>query len=164
MISEAIAGLSIFNSILDMTKGLKDINDAAVRNTAVVELTEKIIAAQTQQMALVQKVNELEQEVVRFETWETDKQRYELKPVGDREVLVYTLKDGVEPPESPHHICANCYSDHRKSILQPEQRNHGRAHLLVCNGCGAEIYVFGSNPGTDKPRAGAFGRGPRGGR
>jgi len=40
MAGEVIASLSIFKTLLDMAKGLKDINDAAVRNAAVIELQE----------------------------------------------------------------------------------------------------------------------------
>jgi hypothetical protein len=78
MFSEALMGLGAFNSMLDMAKGLKDINDTAVRNGVIVELTEKIMAAQAAQAALISKVAELEKELVRFETWEAEKQRYDL--------------------------------------------------------------------------------------
>ena len=88
----------------------------------------------------------------------TEKERYELQPVGDTGVLAYTLKDSVEPPEPPHQLCANCFNDRAKSILQPEQRNHGRAHLLVCHRCKAEIYTFGQNPTGAQGKAGTWGR------
>ena len=45
MVAEVFAGLSAIKSALDIAKGLKDISDAAARNMAVVELTEKILAA-----------------------------------------------------------------------------------------------------------------------
>lgn len=158
MAGELMTGLSIFKSMMDIAKGLKDINDAAARNSAVIELQDKILSAQAAQMELVERVTGLEKEMARFEAWEIEKQRYELKPIGEHSTLVFTLKEGVNPPEEPHHICANCFNDRKKSILQPEQRNHGRSHLLVCHGCKAEIYTFGINPDGGKPRAGAFGR------
>ena len=64
--------------MLDIAKGLKDINDAAARNLAVIELQEKILAAHTAQAALVERVGELEKEMARFETWDAEKQRYRL--------------------------------------------------------------------------------------
>ena len=60
MAAELIAGLSIFKSMMDMAKGLKDINDAAIRNAAVIELNEKIRTAQAQQTTLVARIGELE--------------------------------------------------------------------------------------------------------
>ena len=143
MAVELLAGLGLFKSILDSAKGLKDINDAAVRNTAVIELQEKILAAQEQQMALAERVRELEEEVARYETWDTEKERYELTQVGDRRALAYTLKEGVESPEHPHQLCANCFTDGKKSILQEEVHSVGHAHILVCHHCGSEIYTSG---------------------
>ena len=143
MASELLAGLGLFKSMLDTAKGLKDINDAAVRNTAVIELQEKILAAQEQQMALVERVGELETEVARFKTWDAEKERYELTQVGDRAALAYTLKEGVESSEHPHQLCTNCFTDGKKSILQEEVHSVGRAHVLVCHRCRSEIYTRG---------------------
>ena len=91
MAVDIITGLGIFKTLFDSAKGLKDINDTAVRNTAVVELQEKILAAQAQQAALIEHVHELEKEVARFETWETEKQRYQLHDFGGR-TFAYVLK------------------------------------------------------------------------
>lgn len=41
VVAETIAGLGAFKSMYDMAKALKDINDATVRNGAVIELQEK---------------------------------------------------------------------------------------------------------------------------
>ena len=74
MAAELITGLGIFKSLFDMAKGLKDVNDATIRNGAIIELQETILSAQEQQAALVEHIRELEKEVARFETWETEKQ------------------------------------------------------------------------------------------
>ena len=116
MVGEVFAGLSAFKTMLDMAKALKDINDAAIRNTAVVELSEKIIAAQVAQLTLIQRVDELEKEVAHFKTWETEKQRYDLKNVG-LGALVYVLKPDARGAKPPHWICTNCYGSGRASIL-----------------------------------------------
>ncbi|KQZ32159.1 hypothetical protein ASD50_13795 [Mesorhizobium sp. Root552] len=134
MFAEAMAGLGTFKTMLDMAKGLKDINDAAVRNTAVIELTEKIIAAQAAQAALIARVGELEKELVRFENWETEKQRYQLEelPPG---ILVRSLKPGMENGEIPHKICANCYEKGIRSYLHNRGQSHGLTHWK-CHTCG----------------------------
>jgi hypothetical protein len=49
MAGEIFAGLSAIKAALDLAKGLKDINDATVRNRAVIELREKILAAREAQ-------------------------------------------------------------------------------------------------------------------
>ena len=56
MVAEIYAGLSAFKAMFDMAKGLKDINDAAIRNGAVIELQEQILSAQQQQSELIERV------------------------------------------------------------------------------------------------------------
>ena len=115
MVGEAIAGLSAVKTAFDIAKGLKDIDDASRRNAAVIELQEKILTAQSAQAALIERVGYLEKEVARFETWETEKQRYELKDVGMGS-LAYSVKDAMRGSEPPHQICAACYVLHVMSI------------------------------------------------
>lgn len=137
MASEFIAGLGLFKTMFDMAKGLKDINDAAIRNGAIVELLEKITSAQMQQSALLERIGELEKEIARFEAWEAEKQRYELKslPPG---VFVRSVKDTMRNGEPPHYICANCYEQGKKSHLQSGGANNG-LETLTCNECDAKI-------------------------
>ncbi len=101
MVAELVTGIGLFKTMLDVAKGLKNMNDAAVRNAAVIELQEHILAAQEQQSALVQEVRELKERMAEMEKWDADKERYELTQVGDRGTLAYSLKEGVEPPEPP---------------------------------------------------------------
>ncbi len=133
-------GLGAFNSMLDMAKGLKDINDTAVRNGVIVELTEKIMAAQAAQAALISKVAELEKELVRFETWEAEKQRYDLYEIKKGR-FTRRLKESMEGSEPPHHICAQCYNRGVKSILQSKVSEVGRNTLLVCGECKTELNL-----------------------
>jgi hypothetical protein len=41
MASELLAGLGVFKTIYEFANALKEINDASVRNTAVIELQKK---------------------------------------------------------------------------------------------------------------------------
>jgi hypothetical protein len=84
MVAEVLAGLGAFKTMFDMAKALKDINDAAIRNGAVIELQEQILGAQVAQAALLERVGHLEAEITRFETWETEKQRYTLEKFDPR--------------------------------------------------------------------------------
>jgi hypothetical protein len=140
--AELLTGLGLFKTAFDMAKGLKDINDAAVRNGAVIELQEMILSAQNQQSALIERVRELEEQVTHFENWEAEKQRYQLTDNG-LGVMAYTLKPGMENGQPPHSICAGCYERRQKSILQPETRSLGRTKHLVCHQCGSDLIVVG---------------------
>lgn len=139
MVGEVLASLGAFKAMLDLAKGLKDINDATTRNAVAIELQEKILAAQAEQAALVEAVRELKAQVVGFETWETEKQRYELKalPPG---VHVYTLKPDMAASEPAHHICQTCYQRNKKSILDQGETRSDVYHL-TCNECGADLKV-----------------------
>ena len=117
MASELITGLGIFKTLLDMTKGLKDLNDAAVRNGAVIELMEKIIAAKEQQTTLLEHIGELEKEVADLKAWKGEKQQYELKNV-DVGALAYIPKPNTSAAEVPHWLCANCGDEGKKKYLQ----------------------------------------------
>jgi hypothetical protein len=122
MAGELIAGLSIFKSLYDSAKALKDINDATIRNGAIIELQEKILAAREAQTALLERISELEKEVASFKTWEDEKKKYEMKVIGPGSI-VYALKSHIHGAEEPHYICANCYEDGKKSPLQRNPAN-----------------------------------------
>jgi hypothetical protein len=117
MVSEFIAGASAFKTMFDMAKALKDINDATVRNGAVIELQREILAAQTQQATLIDHVRQLEEKVRGFENWDAEKAKYELKEVYPGS-FAYEAKADARGREPPHLICASCYQQAKKSILQ----------------------------------------------
>ncbi len=142
MAVELIAGLGLFKSMFDAAKGLKDINDAAVRNAAVIELQGKILTAQEQQMALVERVGELEKEMARSKTWEGEKQRYSLTECA-RGAFAYVLKRAEARGEPGHALCAACYERGVKSILQTNGKTGIYYHAWICTSCGAEVKTHG---------------------
>src|SRR3569623_740175 len=109
MVGELMTSASIFGSLLTTVKGLKDINDAAVRNDVSIALQRQILEAQAEQLALVEKVRDLTEQISRFEKWETEKQRYQLEelPPG---LFVYGVKADARGVEPDHKLCANCYN------------------------------------------------------
>lgn len=143
MIGEAAMGLSALKTAFDLAKGLKDLDNATTRNAAVIELQEKILAAQQAQSTLIESVGELEKEVARLKAWEADKQRYKLTDVGSG-VMAYTLKEGMENGEPAHQLCASCYQGGHKSILVSATWQPGRCHVLLCNDCGWHAYISGA--------------------
>jgi hypothetical protein len=140
MVAEVYAGLSAFKAMFDIAKGLKDINDATVRNGAVIELQEKILAARESQSAALERIGELEKKVASFETWEAEKKRYELKDLGWN-AFAYMLKPNTRSTEPPHWICTHCYGDRRVEIIQQmfnPKTGHGRGYF--CPHCHNEIH------------------------
>jgi hypothetical protein len=142
MVAEVFAGIGAFKTMFDMAKALKEMDTANTRNMAVIDLQERILAAQSAYAELASRVGELEAVVRSLETWETEKQRYELHKAG-YSGFVYRLKEGVQPPEPAHEICANCYEGRKKSILERQTWQPGRAVVLTCQRCGTTAYVSG---------------------
>jgi len=142
MMMDIAAGAGAFKALYDSAKALKDINDGAIRNAAVIELQEKILAAQAAQSALVEHVRQLEEKVRNFETWHTEKQRYELKNLGWG-TLAYMLKPAMRGTEPPHWVCTNCYGKGHISIIQCSFVQ-GMGQRQVCPSCKTQI-----NPQAD---------------
>lgn len=148
---DVFPGLSAFNGLMSSARALKDINDAVVRNSASIELLQKILDAREAYSALLDKVGELEAEIRAYETWESEKQRYELTEHGHSKAKAYSLKEGVEPPELPHSICPDCYGNRKKSLLQTQHMDVGRVVLLACQVCGWQAATHGHLPAKGSP-------------
>jgi hypothetical protein len=140
MVAEIFGSLSAFKTMLDMAKALKDMNDAAVRYGAVVELSEKILSAREAQSEALDRIRELEQEMVKFEDWENEKQRYQLQNL-DVGAFVYALKETMSRGEPPHWLCTKCYGERKKGFLNhtygTESGPDLRMHLWTCVSCDA---------------------------
>jgi hypothetical protein len=122
---------------------MKDINDAAIRNGAIIELQEKILAARESQSALLERISELEKEVASFETWNAEKQDYEMKVLASG-AITYAMKKEAPASKPPHYICANCYENRKKRFLQKKPGSTVQTHLgipmmYVCSECQSEI-------------------------
>jgi Zn finger protein HypA/HybF involved in hydrogenase expression len=144
MAVDLLAGLGVFKSLYDSAKALKDINDATIRNGAIIELQEKILAAREAQAALLERVGELEKEMANFKTWEAEKQKYEMKVLSPG-AIVYAFKAQIQGAEPSHYICAHCYEDGKKSLLQIKRAeklaamHFGTKDRYVCPRCHAEV-------------------------
>jgi hypothetical protein len=147
MVAEVFAGLGALKSAFDMAKGLKDIDNAARRNAAVIELQEKILTAQSVQSDLVERMRELELQVAGFETWKAEKKRYKLTDFGGG-TFAYLLKAEAADGEPSHRLCAQCYQKNQKSILQFLHRSHGQDYYK-CQNCGEQMFGVYSAPPVD---------------
>lgn len=121
---------------------MKDIDDAVRRNSAVIELQEKILAAREAQSGLLDRVSELEEEVASFKTWEREKQRYELKGLGWG-AFAYMLKPSERGTEPPHWACTNCYENNHKALVQNIMKL-GQGQVWTCPSCKNTIKPSGA--------------------
>jgi len=148
MVGEAIAGLSAIKNAFDIAKGLKDIDDAARRNAAAIELQEKILAAQAAQSALIQTVNDLEKEVAGLKDWEADKRRYQLAELRAG-LVALSPKHSMQSGEPFHYICADCAANGKKFYLQKHIAGPYYDEYR-CGGCKSTI---GLDKGTPPSRS-----------
>jgi len=139
MVAEIYGGISAFKAMFDLAKTVKDINDTAIRQTASIELLEKILTAREAQAAALERIRELEEEIAKFETWDTEKENYELQAIA-RGATAYMLKPDARGSKPPHWLCAQCFENRKRSILQlaADFSVHWVYH---CQGCGSKICV-----------------------
>lgn len=148
-ITALAAALSSLKAAKDIAEAMIGLRDGAAFQAKLLEFQSKLIdannaafAAQDERAALLQRIRDLEEKVASFERWETEKQRYELKDFGG--AFAYTLKPEAQGAEPVHEICAKCYQDGKKSILQIVPGNNSRTHLGIrpthrCHSCKSEV-------------------------
>ncbi len=116
-ISAIAGGLASLKAAKDIAESLLNLRDNAKFQAAVVELQGKILSAQSDQFASMERVRELETQLTKLEAWATEKKRYQLTDFGGG-TFAYLLKPEAANGEPIHWLCANCYQKGRKSILQ----------------------------------------------
>lgn len=168
MIAETAMGLGALKTALDLVKGLQaastkaEINDVKIAlQERIWEAREALAAAQETQAASLTRIRELEQELVSFENWESEKERHELKAV-DRGCFAYMAKPGMENGEPPHWLCTNCFNRRQLSILQYKGQDRtptgGRdlTSTYACDTCKSSIRVgYSRNPSKPWPEPAA---------
>jgi hypothetical protein len=140
MVAEVFAGLSAFSTMFNIAKSMKDMNDANVRNNAVADLWEHIFTAQTRYAEAVERIRELEAKIKTFGDWEAQKNKYELVEPQPG-IRIYRTKESEAKPAI--EACASCFGDRHLGILQHQSWSPGRCEVLVCNDCGAVLYLNG---------------------
>ncbi len=144
------AALSSLKAASDITKAMVGLRDAEVFRMKAIELQGIIMEAQASAIdareahsTQVERISALEAEVARLKAWDADKQRYELKPLGQG-IFAYTVKPDAQGSEPAHSICPDCYQRGVKFILQQVTRDSGMAVVQICQQCGWEAYIHGS--------------------
>ena len=108
----------------------------------VVQLRGHVLNVQTMALNLQQENAELRAKLAKMEDWNAEKERYEMKAVGQT-ARVFALKPGFENSEPPHWICPRCYDDNQRSILNFEMQDimGGHNDVWICSRCESRIRV-----------------------
>ena len=136
--------LGTFKSIKEAADSLISLRDEHLIMGKVAEINSKLIDAQhgifavnAERSELVQMVSALEKEIADLKAWNVEKERYKFVALASN-VMAYQLKPTESGTEPTHLLCANCFTDGKKSFLN--QNVHGTSiDIFKCNRCGNEL-------------------------
>ena len=104
-IQGAVTGLK---EAVNVAKALKELSTSAEISGKISELYNKVLAAQadaataqTEQLTLIQRIRDLEEEIACIKAWEETKKRYSLIKPWDW-AFTYALKKQSDTTEPPH--------------------------------------------------------------
>ena len=124
MISEIPAVVATLKTAKDFAKAVIDSKvSAALREQAIefqfaiMDVQTAILDIQTKYQLLLQEKDALKQKLIDLEQWGTDAAKYELKELGAG-VFAYAFQPDEGSTTPSHWLCAKCYQDKEKSILQ----------------------------------------------
>ncbi len=147
-ILEIKAGYEGAKAALDIAKGINSLKTETAINGAIIEIQRHVVDAQRGLSASLQRIDELEKEIVGLKSWAAEKERYQLRefPAGS---FAYALQVEKAEGEPAHNLCPNCYQEGHKAILQTVAR-HSNGHIVSCLRCKAEIRLAEFEYRTDE--------------
>lgn len=116
----------------------------------ILAATQGALDAQARESALLQRIRELEEIVRSFETWEAEKNNYELKALGWG-AYAFMLKRDARGSKPPHWVCAHCYCNGKAEILQ-HPMIPGEGQRWVCPACKNRIHPASTALTGGEPR------------
>lgn len=126
---KAANGLSNYNEIVEK---VSEVNAKLMQANAVA------LASQERQSALVHQVHELEGQVKSLKDWQAEASNYEVREVAQG-IFVLLDKSSSGKFESAQKLCANCFNQGNKALLQQQKVEVGRQLSLVCHRCKANV-------------------------
>src|SRR5262245_61564345 len=149
MVGEIAGALTALRSASEVVKILMDTRDAALVNAQAGELYRHIVhahistvAAEVSEAALVQRIKMHEKQLAGTKEWEAVKGRYRLGDMGTG-AFVYVHAPEPDGKEPTHWLCARCFDERKRSVLQYNNRTADRGRVYVCPTCRGAIVVHG---------------------
>ena len=141
LIQGAISSMSSITEIAKSLIELKSISEVKAKSiellSVAVEAQERALAARKDQASMIEEIDHLKKELMRRETWDSEKERYVLQDmtVGSPACV---MKKSKSRGEAPQWYCANCFSNGKASILCFHRSASGLA-VYACNSCPSKI-------------------------
>jgi regulator of replication initiation timing len=141
---DPIAMITGIKTAIDLATSIKNITDdielkakTSELYNSIISLQNGIMSMQAENHSLLQENQLLSKKVMGIKTWEKEKSKYFLHEICPH-VFVYASKKTDKATEPHHWICAKCYSQGVKSILQLKEATWS-GHHYVCHNCNSEI-------------------------
>jgi len=138
MISKILSTLKTIHTSIDL---IKEHAEAKAFNDIQAEITslyKSLLEAHMQAMEIHEELQMTKEKYLQCEKWKTDTlPSYSLAELAPG-VLVYAFKPVGESTEPKHNLCAKCFLDQKKSILQRTRRDGLGIHYH-CPKCGNDI-------------------------
>jgi hypothetical protein len=151
-IASIASAIGSLKTAADIAKGFLDLKEAAAVQGRVIELQGVILAAQSSALAaqsdqtmLLEEIRHLKEKVAKLEAWEAEKQRYQLTDFGGG-TFAYVLRPDAANGQPSHNLCATCFNQGRKTILQ-----HSQDNWFTCHACKDKIRL-GTGSGSQSPQ------------
>lgn len=163
-LAEFSAAISSVKATIAFVKGAKAAIDKMEIANQLSDICDRIIAAQSQTLALqtenltlIQDKNDLNKKLIEFESWKKTESEYDLTEICHKR-FIYVSKKSAESAQPEHWLCPNCWQQKRKSILQGKPDRQ-----YMCPACKFEFFNSNEPPPPSKPsatprRIGGFGR------
>jgi hypothetical protein len=150
MAIELTKAIKLVGQITNLAKGMANrstevkINEVAIHlQNIVLDLQAEMMMIQSNYQEVLRTKEDLEKKLAEDEKWDKERARYHLQKIGTEIgaigfAYVYALKAGQNAGEPDHWLCARCYNDKKKSILQPTPS----ASWWVCPECEHKSYII----------------------
>lgn len=147
MLAEVASGIGSLKAAFDLAKGLNAVENTAAINEVklalqshILEAQQSLFAAQQAQATSAKQIADLEAQIARLKEWSGERERYELVAIGSGS-FAYMEKPGVRSGEPAYWLCASCFDNRKKSILQRQGKQGDRERPWACPTCRAAITV-----------------------
>jgi hypothetical protein len=146
-ISAIASALGALKAAKDIGSAMINLRDEAAFREKLIEFQSKILdannaafAVQEERVELLQRIGELEKNLAEANSWEREKQRYQLKDYGGG-TYAYELKAGSESGEPPHKLCVPCLQTGKKGILHFHVENAYSQKMYKCSSCDKDHWL-----------------------
>jgi hypothetical protein len=138
----ASQSVQALGGLLKAANGLANYNEIVAKvsevNSKLMQANAVALTSQEKQSSLVSQVHELESQIKALKDWKDEAEKYEVREVSTG-VFAFLEIGFAGKLQSAQKLCANCFNQGRKSLLQQQHVEVGRQLSLLCHRCEASV-------------------------